>query len=222
LALVDRVGDTGVREGAQQVAVLLQEQQPDELQHPQREHERAHQQPVHARFEPSRGQQGQQQCHEEGRPQLLEHARRRLGDRGVKLTEQGRQEEAHARGRHELAAATVRAPAPCDEPAGGERPADQPVDHLHRLDGLLAREEDRHERAELGRDGERPEREPEAQSALGDGEAARGPGASGIAGSGGEAARHDIPPGQSDHSELPASAGPRPPRRSGVLPAVRY
>ena len=40
LALVDHVGDVGVRERGQQVAVLLVEQQPDDLQDPQREHER--------------------------------------------------------------------------------------------------------------------------------------------------------------------------------------
>ena len=68
---------------------------------------------------------------------------------------------------HELSAAAVRAPAPGDEPARRERSADQPVDHLHGLDVLLAGPDHRHERGELRADRHRPEHEPEGETALG-------------------------------------------------------
>ena len=40
LGLVDRVGGAGVREDAEDVALLLEQQHPDQLQHQQRERER--------------------------------------------------------------------------------------------------------------------------------------------------------------------------------------
>ena len=137
--------------------------------------ERADDQPIDRGLEPPARDQRQDQRGEGDRPESSSTSPVVSATRRVDLTEQRPDEEAEARRRHQRAAAAVRPPPPRDEPERGERAADQAVHHVEADDGRIAGEHDRHQRAELGRDRQRPQRDPEAGAAARSCEAVRDP-----------------------------------------------
>src|SRR3954452_15614993 len=172
LGPVDRVGGIRARERDENVVLVLVEQQPDELEEPDREHEEPDEGAVYPRPEAAARDVGQQQRHERDRPVVVGQHRKRLRGRNVDLREQREQEEAQARGGEEQAAPVVRPAVPGDEAAGGDGAPAQPVHDLPGLDGLGRAEDYRHERAELGGGDDDPQCGPEAGAAPAGGEPA--------------------------------------------------
>ena len=161
LGLVDRVGDVGVREDGQEVAVLLVEERPDDLQDPQRARTRRRAAGRRG-LEPAAGQQRQQEPHEEGL-QSSWSTSPACATRGVELAISGANEKRkpvavisrplRLSGRRRQAIS----PHAANDP-------DQAEDDLQPSTCSSPGEEHGHERAELGGNGQGPQREPEAQA----------------------------------------------------------
>ena len=105
-------------------------------------------------------QVGQHQRDEEQRPEVGEPARGRDRKQRVVLAEQSGEEEGEPGGRHEQAAAAVRATPPRDQPARGEGTADQAQDDVDRIRRAVA-EHHRRQHGQLGHRGDGPQREPD-------------------------------------------------------------
>jgi hypothetical protein len=91
--------------------------------------------------EPPGGQQREDQRHEEQHPQVRSQRAAVRATGKVDLVEQGSHEQREPDGCHEQAAVVVRASVPGDEPAGGERAADEAEHDIHGFEREVREEE---------------------------------------------------------------------------------
>ena len=102
----------------------------------------------------------QQQRDHRDAPGVLQQIGGEADHRRVELGGDRLDQQAEADGRHQRAAAAVRAAPPGDQPAGDERAADKPEDAAKARDVVIAGEH-RHEHDELGGHGECPRDAPQ-------------------------------------------------------------
>ena len=152
---VDDLGDLRVRDDEQEGGGVVGEDQPERGENDDLDDHRADEHAIGGRPQPAARAVGQEQRDEEERPQVREPARDGRGEQGLVLGEERRQEEREAGGRHEHAAAAVRAALPGDQATGGEGAADQAQDDLDGIHRAAAE----HERARV-----RPPRPPQRRS----------------------------------------------------------
>ena len=160
LHAVDHVGDGGVGKREQERGGVVGEDQPERGEQRDLDDHGAEQYPVRGGAQPATRAVGQHQRDEEQRPEVGEPARGRDRQQRVVLAEQGGEEEGEPGGRHEQAAAAVRATPPRDQPARGEGTADQAQDDVDRIRRAVA-EHHRRQHGQLGHRGDGPQREPD-------------------------------------------------------------
>ena len=160
LSRVDGAVERLAREGQQHIARLLDEQHRDDVEDERRDEDPGHDEPLDPGLQPPAGDEREHQRHERRRPDVLQHLARRQREAGVDLLEQQRDEQTEPGRRHQQAAAAVRPAMPRDQPERRERTPDQAIDDVC-SDDLRVTEDDRHERAERGRDRQCPHDGPE-------------------------------------------------------------
>ena len=128
---VDRGGDPRVGQHEQEVAVHLEEHQPQRRDDQQAHRDRTDDDPVHPRPQAPAAEERQQDRDEQEQPHVAQQQARRPRERRVELGEQGRGEEGEAGRGHQPAAVVVGTPPPRHQPARRERPADDPEDDCH-------------------------------------------------------------------------------------------
>ena len=92
----------------------------------------------------------------------------RVGDGAVDLAQQRRDEEREPRRGHQHAGATVRTATPGDQPGRRERAADEGEDDVDAGDRRLRLEHDRAQHEQLADQGQRQDRDEEAETVLGE------------------------------------------------------